>query len=824
MVKEENVSGLREWKEGVVKMSTLLQDLRYAFRMLLKGPGFTITTILALALGIGVNSAIFSVINTILLRPLPYVKQEQLMVLSEVNPKKNLDQIPVTPPTLADWKSQNQLFENMAAYRSGSSASFNLTSGAEPERIQGAFVSAELLPVLSVQPLQGRNFTADEEKAGSNLVVIISHELWQRRFNSDPNFVGRPLTLNGVNYSVIGIMPPHFQFPVQPERVDLWVPLSLPQEVAQDRMAHMLRVIARLKPGVTQAQAQLEMSTIARRLEQQYPETNTDLSVVVVPMLQQIVGNMQTALWILLGAVGFVLLIACANVANLLLARATARQKEIAIRTALGASRLRIIRQLLTESVLLSVLGGLLGLLLAIVGLRLLIAISPSTIPRLQEVGLDGRVLGFTFLISLLTGIFFGLVPALQASKPDLTESLKEGGKSSSSLHRSRIRNGLVVVEMALALLLLVGAGLMMQSFVRLRQVNPGFNPKNLLTMRIALPDNKYAEDYQSHAFYQQLLQRVGALPGVQSADVVTSVPLSGQQTVFAFDIVGRPAPGPGEVLTADYRATSPGYFHTMGISVIKGRPFTDRDTKNSPSVLIINETMARRYWPNEDPLGKQVNVGPVPHEIVGVVGDIRQMGLDAGPNAEMYEPYLQAPWNSLTLVVRSNSDPKNLAAAVTKEVRAVDKDQPVANVKLMEEIVAESVAQPRLYTMLLNVFAAVALLLAAVGLFGVIAYSVTQRTREIGIRMALGAQQGAVLKLIVGQGMLLALLGIAIGLVTAFLTTRILATILFGISSLDPVTFVGSAVVLSVVALLASVIPARRAMKVNAMVALRYE
>jgi putative ABC transport system permease protein len=805
-------------------MGTLFQDLRYAFRRLLKGPGFTITTILALALGIGVNTALFSVINTILLRPLPYAEQEQLMVLAEVNPKKGEEQIPVAPPNLADWKSQSRVFEGMAAYRSGSSASFNLTSDAEPERIQGAFVSSDLLPVLGVQPGKGRNFTADEEKVGGNPVIIISHGLWQRRFGSDPNILGRTLTLNGVSYSVVGVMPPEFQFPVQPEKVELWVPLSLPDGPSQDRMAHMLRVVGRLKPGVTREQAQVEMSTIARRLQQQYPATNTDLDVTVVPMLEQIVGNMRTALWILLGAVGFVLLIACANVANLLLARATARQKEIAIRAALGASRLRLIRQLLTESVLLSLLGGGLGLLLATWGLGLLVAASPANIPRLQEVGLDGRVLGFTFLISLLTGVFFGIAPALQTSKADLTESLKEGGKSSSGRRRSRTRNVLVVSEMALALLLLIGAGLMLQSFVRLRQVSPGFNPENTLTMRIALPDNKYAAPGRSHAFYQQLLERVSTLPGVQSADVVTSVPLSGQQTVLSFEIVGRPAPGPGEVLTADYRAASPGYFRTLGIPLIKGRFFTDRDTKDSPSVLIINEAMAKRYWPNEDPIGKQVNVGPAPHEVVGVVGDTRQMGLDAGPNAEMYEPYLQAPWKSLTLVVRAKSDPQNLVAAVTNEVRAVDKDQPVANVKLLSDIVAESVAQPRLYTMLLNLFAGVALLLAAVGLFGVIAYSVTQRTHEIGIRMALGAQRGDVLKLVVGQGMLLALLGIALGLLAAFLTTRILGTFLYGISSVDPVTFVGSAVVLSAVALLASVIPARRAMRVSPVIALRYE
>jgi putative ABC transport system permease protein len=804
-------------------MRILLQDLRYALRMLLKGRGFTITTILTLALGIGVNSAIFSVINTVLLRPLPYPKQEQLMVLSEVNPKKNMDQVPVSPPDLADWKSQTRVLENMAAYRSGSSASFNLTSGAEPERIQGAFVSADLFHVLGVQPTRGRNFTADEEKAGGN-VVIISHGLWQRRFGSDPNVVGQPLTLNGVSYSIVGIMPPNFQFPIQPERVELWVPLRLPDEVEQDRMAHMLRVVGRLKPGATQEQAQSEMNTIARRLQQQYPTSNTDLGATVVPLLEQVVGNMRIALWVLLGAVGFVLLIACANVANLLLARATARRKEIALRTALGASRLRLVRQLLTESVLLSLLGGALGLVLATWGLRLLVAVSPNNIPRLQEVGLDGWVLGFTFLISLLTGIFFGLAPALQASKTDLTESLKEGGKSSSGLHRSRMRDVLVVSEMALALVLLISAGLMMQSFVRLRQADPGFNPENILTMRVALPDSKYPETYQSQAFYQQLLQRVSSLPGVQSADVVTGVPLSGQQTVLAFDIVGGPTPRPGEVLTADYRAISPGYFSTMGIPLIKGRLFTDRDRQDAPSVLIINETMARRYWPNEEPIGKRVNVGPTPHEVVGVVGDVRQMGLDAGPNAEMYEPYLQAPWNSLTLVVRSKSDPQRLAAAVINEVRGVDKDQPVSNVKPMADIVAESVAQPRLYTMLLGIFASVALLLAAVGLFGVVAYSVTQRTHEIGIRQALGARPGDVLKLVVGKSMLLALLGVAIGSLVAFLTTRILATFLYGVSSLDPVTFVGGAVVLSAVALLASLIPARRAMKVSPVVALRYE
>jgi putative ABC transport system permease protein len=805
-------------------MVTLLQDLNYAVRMLFKRLGFTLTAIPALALGIGVNSAIFSVINTILLRPIPYAAQEELMILSEVNPKKGPDQIPVAPPNLADWKSQNSVFKGLASYRSGTSASFNLTSEAEPERIQGAFISAGLLPVLGAQPGKGRNFTEDEEKPGSNLVAIISHGLWQRRFGSDPNILGRSLTLNGVSYSIVGVMPPDFQFPIQPEKVELWVPLSLPKEVMQDRMAHMLRVVARLKTGVKQEQAQSEMNAIAGRLQQGFPNTNTDLGVVVVPMLDQIVGNMRVGLWILLGAVVFVLLIACANVANLLLARSTARRKEIAIRTALGASRLRLIRQLLTESALLSLLGGALGLLLAVGGLKLLVAISPSNIPRLQELRLDGRVLGFTFLVSLLTGIIFGLAPSLQSSRTDLTESLKEGGKTSSGAHNSQLRNALVVTEMALALLLLIGAGLMTQSFARLRQVKPGFNPENTLTMRITLPNNKYPADTQGHAFYQLLLQRVSSQPGVQSADVVTSVPLSGQQTVFAFDIPGRPAPGPGEVLNADYRAASPGYFRTMGIPLIRGRFFTDDDRKGASRVLIINETMARRYWPNEEPVGKLVNVGLGPHEIVGVVGDVRQMGLEVGPNAEMYEPYLQTPWKSLTLVVRSRSEPKNLAAAVIQEVRNVDKDQPVSNVKLLEDIVAEAIAQPRLYTMLFNIFAGVALLLAAVGLFGVITYSVSQRTREIGIRMALGGQQGDVLRLVVGQGVQLAAIGIAIGLLAALFTTRILATFLYGVSSLDPVTFAGGVVVLMAVTLLASFIPARRAIKVKPMIALRHE
>lgn len=809
-------------------MGPFLQDLKYGLRVMLKSPGFTGAAVLALALGIGVNTVIFGIVNGVLLRPLPYRDSSQLMSLTQINPTESSETFPVSTPNFVDWQRQSQSFEQLAAYRSGSAASVNLTAnGAEPERLRGLAVSANLFPTLGINALRGSTFQSDDDKQGGN-VVVLSHALWQRRFNSDPNVVGKTITLNGQGYAVRGVMPPTFEFPVQTENVELWVPLVFTAEDLSEDMRglHRLSVIGRLKPGSTREQAQSEMSTISRRLAEQYPESMANITTRVVPMLDEVVGNIRPALFILLAAVGCVLLIACANVANLLLARATARGKEIAIRVALGAGRLRVIRQLLTESVLLALAGGLVGLLFAVVANYVLLNINPGNIPRLQEVGIDVRVLGFTFLVSLITGILFGIAPALQASKSDLVETLKEeSGKSSAGVHKNRVRSVLVVSEVALALLLLISAGLLIRSFLNLQRIDPGFNPNNVLTLRIPLPANKYSEPPQARAFYQQLLDRVKGLPGVQHAGVTTSIPLTGWNTIFSFEIPGRPAPPPGHTLESEFIAISPDYHNAMGIPLLRGRFLSESDAKTSPNVVLINETMARRHWPNEEAVGKQVKVGPSVRDIVGVVSDVKQDGLNLPSREQIYASIYQVPSPaSKILVVRSGSDPKNLIGTLRNEVLAVDHDQPITNIRTMDEVFAESISKPRFYMILLSVFAAVALALAVIGIYSVLAYSVSQRTQEIGIRMALGAQPRDVLRLVVGQGMLLTVIGIVIGLVAAFFLSRVMASMIEGISSRDLMIFGGTPVVLAIVSLLACFIPARRAAKLSPIIAIRYQ
>jgi putative ABC transport system permease protein len=809
-------------------MGNFFQDLKYGLRVMWKSRGFTAAAVLALALGIGVNTVIFGIVNGVLLRPLPYHDSSRLMSLSQINPTESSEKFPVSTPNFMDWKRQTTVFEQLAAYRSGSSASYNLTGeGGEPERIKGLAVGANVFATLGVNPLLGSTFQPEEDKQ-SGKSVVLSHNLWQRRFTSDPSIVGKTITLNGQGYAVVGVMPPAFEFPVQTERVEMWVPMVLTAEELgeESRGLHKLSVIARLKPGVTEDQAQAEMTTIARRLAEQYPEANANVTAQVVSMLDEVVGNIRPALFILLAAVGCVLLIACANVANLLLARASSRGKEIAIRVALGARRSRIIRQLLTESVLLALVGGVLGLLLAMLANYVLLNINTDRIPRLQEVGIDVRVLGFTFLVSLVTGVLFGIAPALQASKGNLNETLKEEtGKASAGVHKSRIRSVLVVSEVALALLLLISAGLLIKSFLNLQKTNPGFNPHNVLTVRIPLPANKYSEPPQARAFYQQLLDRVKGLPGVEHAGVTTSIPLTGWNSIFGFEIPGRPAPPPGQTLEAEFIAISPGYMGAMGIPLLRGRLLAESDSKTSPSVIVINETMARRHWPNEEVIGKQVKVGPFMREIAGVVADVKQDGLNVPSREQMYASIYQVPSPaSKILVVRSTSDPKTLIGALRKEVLAVDHDQPITSIRTMDEVFAESISKPRLYMILLSVFAAVALTLAVIGIYSVLAYSVTQRTQEIGIRMALGAQPRDVLRLVVGQGMLLALIGIVIGLVAAFFLSRGLASMIEGINSRDLMVFGGTPIVLAIVALLACLIPAWRAAKLSPILALRFQ
>ena len=809
-------------------METLWQDLRYALRMLFKNPGFTAVAVLTLALGIGANTAIFSVINTVLLRPLPYKEADRLVMVWEDGTRAGYPRDTPAAANYVDWRDQNQVFEGMAAM---ADQSFNLTGIGEPERIEGRRVSANLFTLLGVEPQLGRAFSPEEDQPGNNRVVILSHGLWQRRFGSDMNITEKTLTLNGDSYMVIGVMPPEFQFPRR--EVEMWVPIAFTSQQAANRNSHYLQVVARTRPGVTVEQAQAEMDTIAARLQQQYPDSNTDLGATVVPLHEHVAGDIKPALLVLLAAVGFVLLIACANVANLLLARAAVRQKEIAIRIALGARRLRLIRQLLTESVLLAAIGGAVGLTLALLGVSLLRAFIPENISQARAITIDSTVLGFTLLVSLLTGLIFGLVPALQASSFNLNETLKEGGRDSSSGNRgARIRGALVIAEVAVSLILLIGAGLLINSFLRLRNVDPGFRAENLLTMQIVLPVQRYPNAARRTVFYDELIRRAEALPGVRSAAVTNWIPLVRQGDSIGFNIEGRPDPGRGQMPTVVTRVVNPGYFETMGIRVIAGRQLGDQDRDNSPNVTVISETMARRYWPGEDPIGKRITPGSPnssnPDDwitIIGVANDVRQFELNADPKPQMYLSYQQAGFFAPRhLVVSTTVEPRSLADTVRKTVWEIDKDQPVSNISTMEDVLAESIARQRFSMLLLGIFATVAMILAAVGIYGVMSYSVAQRTQEIGVRLALGAQTRDVLKLVIGQGMRLTLAGLAVGLIAAFALTRLIESLLFGVSATDPVTFAAISLVLMGVALVACWVPARRAARVDPIVALKYE
>ena len=807
-------------------LADFLHDLRFALRLLLKNPGFTIVTVVALALGIGANTAIFSVVNAVLLRPLPYKDPERLVMVWEDATKTGRPRDTPTAANFIDWRNQNQVFEGMAAINE---ESYNLTGAGDPERLDGVRVSASLFPLLGVEPQLGRVFTAAEDQPGSQRVVLLSYGLWQRRFGGDPSIVGKPITLNDQSYVVMGVMPARFQFPTNDNQI--WVPIAFSAEEAADRELHNLQVVARLKPGVTLAQAQAEMSTIATRLQQQYPETNKDVGAAVTSLREQLVGNIKPALLILLGAVGLVLLIACANVANLLLARAAVRQKEIAVRVALGARRMRLIRQFLTESIVLSVLGGVIGLVLAYTGLVLLRTFIPEDILQAREISIDLKVLGFTVIVSVATGVIFGLAPALQAFRVKQNETLKEGGRDAATGGSGkRLRSVLVTAEVATSLVLLIGAGLLINSFVRLRNVDPGFRSDHLLTMRIVMPMSKYLDRPRRIAFYNDVLQRVQSLAGVRSAAITTNLPLYHQGNEMAVRIQGRPELPPAQQPTVVIRIVSPGYFDTMTIPLLNGRKLSDQDIDTTPRVAVISETMARTFWPNEDPVGKRFGIGEIESgprwfNIVGVVKDVRQMRLTADPKPQAYLTYLQVGFfDSRDLVVKTDVDPASMAATIRNAVWEIDKDQPVSNVQTMETILADSIAQQRFSMVLLAIFAGVALFLAAVGIYGVMSYSVAQRTREIGIRMALGAQTAAVLKLALGYGMKLVLIGIAIGLIAAFALTRLMSTLLFGVTATDPITFTLISLLLICVAALASYIPARRATKVDPMIALRYE
>jgi putative ABC transport system permease protein len=801
-------------------MGTLFKDIQYGTRTLLKRPGFTAVAILTLALGIGANSAMFSAVNAVLLRPLPFPQSEQIVVLDGVQAKQGIKRSNMSVPDFADWQSQNQVFENMAGFATGGAL---LINNDETERVRRASVSVEFFPLLRTNAFLGRVLQPEDSKKDGLQTAVLSHGLWQRRFGADPNVVGSQVKIGGQPITVVGVMPVGFDFP---DRSELWMPFPI-DGAAERRDNRYLEVVTRLKSGVTLSQAQAQMETINQRLAQAYPETNTGWGVELTTLQERLVGETRASLLLLLGAVAFVLLIACANVANLLLARATARQKEIALRTALGASRWRIVRQLLTESLLLSTIGGGLGLLLSLWLTKLLIAISPPNTPRFDEIRPDARVFLFTLALAVVTGLIFGLAPALRASRINLNERLKEGGRTGGAGH-NRVRSLMLISEVALSFMLLVGAGLLIKSFMRLRDVSPGLNPANVLSVRLSIPSAKYPAGEPRAQVLRQTVEHIKSLPAVTSAAAVLSLPLGGDTFNVGRSYIreGRPST-PEESANAVYLVATPDYFQALQIPLVAGRAFTDQDTEQTPKVVVVNESMARRLWPGESPVGKRITIWrdeKFPREIVGVVGDIRE-SLDTEAGSQMYVPYAQdANWNGMSLVIRTNGEPTSLTAAVRNEIRSVDKGMALFNVKTMDDVLAISVGPRRTPMLLLSTFAGVALLLAMIGIYGVTAYHVTQRTQEIGIRMALGAQMRDVMKLILQGGMALASIGIVLGLVGAFALTRLMSSLLFGVQPTDLPTFLVVSFCLLVTALIACYLPARKAAKVDPLVALRYE
>jgi putative ABC transport system permease protein len=806
-------------------MGTFLQDIRYGARVLLKTPLFTMVAVLVVALGVGANTAIFSVVNAILLRPLPFEGAGRIVAVKSVNTKRGTTGGAHSFLNFADVRAQQQTLEAVAAFNDTTAA---LSGGDAPEQIVGIIATPDLFRVLAVKAQLGRVLTQEDERAGGSPVAVITDGMWRRRFGSDPNVVGRQVSLNGRGKTVVGVLGAGFRFPFVTDAPEFFLPMDPASEMNVQRGASYLQVLARLKPGVTIEQADAEARAIAARLEQQYPEDNANDTVSLVSAQEDMVGSLRRTLLVLLGAVGCVLLIACANVANLLLARAAGRGREMAVRVALGASRGRIVRQLLTESLLLAGLGGGLGLLFAMWGVDVLSSFAPASVPRFGEAGLDPTVLGFTVGATLLTGVVFGLAPALQASKLELNEALKEGGRSATEgSGHSRVRSLLIVSEVALSLVLLVGAGLLIKSFVRLRNTNPGFDPRGTLTASVSLPSAKYADDDRVRNFYAQATERVARLPGVESVGAILPLPLSNNSMRTSFAVGGRPAPSAGDRPVADARIVTPGYLRAMGVPLLRGRDFDARDGDKAPKVIIVNETFARRFFPGEDALGKRLNLGlnDIDGEIVGVVGDVRHRRLDSEPGAEYYVPAAQVPINQFSLVVRTRGgDPAQLAGALRSAVKEIDADQPLYEIRTMSSLVADSMARQRFSMILLASFAGLALLLAAFGIFSVMSFLVAQRTHEIGIRMALGAQTSDILRLVVGHAMTLTVVGVCLGLAAAFALTRVLEGLLYEVKPNDPAVFGGLALVLSLVALAACLIPARRATKVDPMVALRYE
>ncbi len=817
-------------------INTLFQDLNYGLRMLLKHPGVTAIAVLTLALGIGANTAIFSVVNAVLLNPLPYREPDRVVSLWENVPTHGRWR--VAPANFFDWKKQNTVFQDVAAFGGNS---LTLTGDGEPEQITGARVSAGYFAVVGVDPILGRAFLPEEYEPGKGRVVILGYPYWQGRYGGDRNIINRSITLDGTNHTVVGVMPSglypawpttsgHLTFDEQQQQ--FWTPMSFTPEWAGVRSAHVLGVVARLKPGVSIEQASTEMDTLGARLAQEHQE-NRGEGIIVNQFMNEVVGNVRPALFTLLGAVGLVLLIACANVAGLLLAQHAGRSKEIAIRAALGAGRSRLVRQFFLEGLLLSFFGTAIGLAIATLGTKALLQFVPAGVPRLAQVSLDLRVLGFTMLISLATCLIFGLIPAWHASKPDLHTTLEQSGRTSGpGASRLRFRQLLVVFQVSIAVMLVIGAGLLIKSFWMLQKVDPGFRAEGVLSAGLTLPWTKYAEPGQINNFHKQLLERISAVPGVKSATIAYDHPLQ-SNWLDSFQIEGRVA-SPEQSLSANFIPVGPDYFDTVGVRLAAGRKFTPQDDQDHPGVAIVNESFARHYFPNENALGQRMRPSPpgriwrnqrlTSFEIVGIVNDVRFAGLEAPSEPAYYLPASQAPLQDMTILVRTTVDPLSLVGPVRQAVLSIDPNQPISNVSTLEKVVDDSMAQRRLNMLLMGLFGGLAMLLSAVGIYGLLSHSVTQRTQEMGIRMALGAQVSDVLKLVLRQGMMLALAGVAIGLIGAFALTRLIRGLLFGVTPNDATTFIVVAAVLTIVALLACYIPARRATKVDPLIALRYE
>jgi putative ABC transport system permease protein len=825
---------------GTKSLSDFWQDIRYGARMLLKNPGVTVIVIMALALGIGANTAIFSVVNTVLIRPLPYDESERLIFLTEKDAVR--DEMSISYPNFTDWRNQNQTFEKMGVYNR---ADYNLTGAGDAERIGTGQVSADLFSVLRVNAAHGRVFTNEEDRPGGAPVVVLSHGLWQRRFGGQTSIIGHAITLNGKSYTVIGVMPESYLYP---SGVEMWVPVGQLSDRPnwQQRGNHPgLTGVARLKPGVTFEQAEADMNNVAVNLEKQYPDTNRGNRIRLRPLLETFVVDVRRTLWVVLGVVAAVLLIACANIANLLLARATARRKEMAIRTAVGASRWRIARQLLTESILISLIGGSIGLILGYWGVQLILYISPTAIPRSREISLDWTVLGFTIGVSFLTGTLFGLIPAIQAAHVDVHETLKKTGRTTSGRHW--LRSSLVVGEVATTLVVLIFAGLMIRSFYKLHQVNPGFSDERLTSFRVSLPEKKYETEEARGSFYNRLLEDIRTLPGVESAAAASGLPLGNNSSQIPFVIDGQSVPPRDQMPKMEACIVTPDYFKAMNIPVVRGRVFTDRDNRshlagrdlsklNGPqrllaglNLIVIDEEFARRHWPNEDAVGKRIKLIGFPDnptlEVIGVVGRVKMESLNQNSDrVQGYFAFNQVPDDSMIVTIKGASDPNQLINSVRAVVKRIDPDQPIYNARTMNEIRAESVQSQRVTVTLLSLFAGIALVLAIVGIYGVMSYSVTQRTHEIGIRMAVGARPRDVFKMILGHGMKLALIGVGLGLLLALAVTRFMVTMLFGVEPTDAATFGAIPLILSTVALLACYLPGRRATKVEPTISLRYE